>query len=87
MLINLEELIDEIGKQENDYLQDVEQIIEQISFENYLHKCSYCLKWENSNCAEKSLPNNCSWDGIMLMTDEDKIRDREQIIKYMEENK
>jgi len=83
MLISLKELLDEIEKQEDDLSQDIEL----ISFENYLHKCSYCYKWENGDCLEKSLPNNCSWDGIMSIAKEDKKRDREQIIKYMEENK
>jgi len=73
VLINLKELIDEIENQDSDPFKHIER----ISFENYLHKCSYCSKWENGDCLEKSLPNNCSWDGIMPITKEDKKRDRD----------
>jgi len=51
MLISLKELLDELEKQEDDLSQDIEL----ISFENYLHKCLYCSKWENGDCLEKSL--------------------------------
>ena len=66
MLINLKELKEEIEKQEDNLSQNIEQ----ISFESYIHKCSYCSKWENGDCLEKSLPNNCNWDGIITVEKE-----------------